>query len=849
MSENYRTRQERRTVKNKSTHPNKRKLGTGKIIKRILAVVFLLGLVGIIAGGITAFAFIMDTPKLDLAALEDPQSAKVYDREGNLIADLGKEKRTKVTYQEIPKIVEDAFIATEDVRFYDHFGIDLKRIGGAIIANVTEGFGAEGASTITQQVVKNAFLSPEKSIKRKVQEQWMAIQLERQFSKEQILTIYLNKIFFGNRAYGIAKAAEVYFGKELKDLEIHEAALLAGLPQRPSSYDPFKYPEAAEKRRNIVLSLMAKNGKITDEQAEKAKAIPVTDYVVKRDNETEPYDDFIDQVLEEIDQQQDIDIFTSGVSIYTTLDPKAQKFVEKVLDTNEYINYPNDRFQAGLVVLDTKTGEILAIGGGRNQSTSYFATDIKRQIGSTAKPIFDYGPAIEYLNWSTYKQIIDEPHSYTNGPAIQNWDGKYKGQMSIRDALADSRNIPALKTFQEVGPANITEFATRLGIEIDGPINEAYALGAFNGMSPLDQAGAYSAFGNNGVYTKPHTITKIVFPDGREIDMKPEPEVVMKDYTAFMITDMLKSVVQYGTGRSARVPGVQIAGKTGTTNFDDETKQKYHIPNGGVPDSWFTGYSPDYTISVWTGYSENGEDNYISGNSSGIAKQLFKLTMTELTQGEKQSDFFKPNSVVRVPVEKGSDPAMLPSDFTPEDQIVYEYFIKGTEPTEQSDTYGELPPVENVEVNYLEEENKIQLQWDYDEKRLENASFVVNSAINTSDFIPYWSGKELSLTIENPYVDTLYGFEIIVVDDANPTRISEAVTVDIETKSENGLLPNILDPVDPENPERPEEQQTEREESLPPDSNTEQDEQNRSDNDPSVDEPSGDLNVENPLAN
>ncbi|WP_102345812.1 transglycosylase domain-containing protein [Bacillus sp. Marseille-P3661] len=781
MSENYRTRQERRTVKTTKKTKSKRK--PGNIFKRLIIVVVFLGIITAIVGSITALAFIKDAPALDAAALEDPLSAKVYDRNLNLIADLGTEKRTKITYQDIPKILEDAVLATEDVRFYDHFGIDLKRIGGAVLANVTEGFGAEGASTITQQVVKHAFLSPEKTLKRKIQEQWIAIQLERQFSKEQILTMYLNKIFYGNRAYGVAKAAEIYFGKELSELELHEAALLAGLPQRPSGYDPFKYPEAAEKRRNIVLSLMEKHGKITSEQAEAAKAIPVTDYVIKKEEKsTDPYDAFIDQVIEEIEQVGDIDIFSSGVSIYTTLDPDAQAYVQKLLDSDEFVNYPNERFQAGLVVVETKTGEVLAIGGGRNQDTSYFATDIKRQPGSTIKPIIDYGPAVEHLKWSTYHQIVDEPHSYTNGPAIKNYDNRYKGQMSIRDALADSRNIPALKTLQEVGLSKARDFAANLGISVEETINEAYALGGFNGTSPLELAGAYSAFGNNGVYNKPHTVTKITFDDGREINLKPESTVAMEDYTAFILTDMMKSVVQYGTGRAANVSGVHIAGKTGTTNFDDETRKKYGIPNGAVPDIWFTGYSPEYTVSVWTGYSEHGKDNYLSGNQTAIAKQLFKLTMSEITKGEKQEDFKVPNSIVKSPVEKGSNPPKLPSEFTPDNQIVYEYFVRGTEPVEISSNFNQLSAVQNAEVSYLSDENKIVITWEYDEELLEDVSFTVNQVTNSGPFVHLYTGKNLSteIVIEPPSVDSLFGFEIIASSDSNPENQSEGVIVDIE---------------------------------------------------------------------
>ncbi|HHY73205.1 MAG TPA: PBP1A family penicillin-binding protein [Bacillus bacterium] len=824
MSDNYRTRQEKRALQEKRQEKKqeknvKKKSTARKIVKRMIAFIILFGFLGVLAVGITAFAFIMDAPKLDVAALESPQSTRIYDRNIDLIAELGNEKRTNITHNQIPQILEDAVLATEDVRFYDHFGIDLQRIGGAILANVTNGFGSQGASTITQQVVKLSYLSSEKTMKRKVQEQWLAIQLDAQFSKQQILTMYLNKINYGNRSYGVAKASETYFGKDLKDLTLPEAALLAGLPQRPAGYDPYKYPDLAEQRRNTVLSLMEKHGKITRQQAEEAKATHVVDYIVKKEEKSNPYDAFVDQVLEELEQIEDLDVLSSGVSVYTTIDVEAQKLVEKALNTNDYIKYPDDRFQAGLVVLDTKNGEILAIGGGRHQSTSYYGTDIKRQPGSTAKPIFDYGPAIENFQWSTYHQIVDEPHSYTKGPAVKNWDGRYKGQMSIREALADSRNIPALKTFQEVGPAKSRAFAVKLGVKVEDTIHESYSIGGFNGMSPLDQAGAYSAFGNNGIYTKPHTIRKVVFPDGREINMKPEPVAAMKDYTAFMITDMLKTVVQSGTGRSANVPGVHIAGKTGSTNFDDKTRAKYGIPKGGMPDVWFTGYSPDYTISVWTGYNEHGKNNYISSSSSGIAKQLFKVVMSGVTKGKTQSDFVTPNSVVRVPVVKGSNPPKMPSVLTPDSQIVYEYFVKGTEPTEVSDQFDKIPSVQNVETTFNRDENKIVLKWQYDENLLERVSFVVNAAMNQSDYIPYWSGKEMSVTISDPYPDTTYRFEIIAIDDQNPESKSDAIQVSIETK--------LFDSIVPENPMNPEQPTEPRGPGLPGNESNQREDRNR----------------------
>lgn len=763
-------------------------------MKKLIGVLFVFFFIICIGVGILFLTYIQSAPPLDPKLLKDPISSKVYDMNGELIVELGQEKRTRITYQDIPKVVEDAFIATEDARFYEHFGIDFKRILGAIVANITEGFGAQGASTITQQVVKNSFLSPEKSIKRKVQDQWLAIQLDQQFSKQQILEMYLNKIYFSKGAYGIAKAADVYFGKSLDELALHEAALLAGIPQSPNNYNPFRHPEAAEKRRNIVLSLMVQHGKITEAEAEKAKAIPVGSTLVKVQEKPDPYDAFIDQVLDEIATLGDIDVYSGGLEIYTTVDPKAQAFVEEVLNTDKHIKYPNNDFQAGLVLLDTQTGEIRAIGGGRKQKVARgfnFATDINRQPGSTIKPIIDYGPAIEHLQWSTYHQIVDEPYQYSNGKPIHNWDNRYKGEISIRTALAESRNIPALKTLQAVGLDKAQDFASGLGLDFD-PIYEADAIGGNNGTSPIRLAGAYSAFGNNGIYIKPHAIRKVVFPDDREMTLVPEPHVAMEDYTAYLVTNLLKSVVTTGTGTAANVPGLNIAGKTGTTNFDDATKKKYNIKSG-VPDIWFSGYTPSYTMSIWTGYAETTEENYITGNQTQIAKQLFKTIMQEISKNKDSKEFTMPDSVVKVPIEKGTNPAKLPSEFTPKDQIVYEYFVKGTEPTTVSEKFGQIDPPQNVEIVYGEALDRLLLKWDYP-NATEDISFQVETAIDDQQLSVYETTKNKYSLILNPEKGVTYHFKLIAMSDLNPENKSEAITVKIDVPREDGeMIPDPLD--------------------------------------------------------
>ncbi|MGG2066336.1 PBP1A family penicillin-binding protein [Bacillus sp. S14(2024)] len=659
MSENYRSREERKQAKKqKPEHPKKEKpKKKGSFLRKFLITCLLVGIVTLVAGVSAFFIMVKDAPKLDKAKLEIPLSTKFYDKDGNFIYEYGAEKRTKITYDQVPKVVENAFLATEDSRFYEHHGIDYRRTAKAIFLNVTGDFGSQGGSTITQQVVKNYFLTMQKTTKRKVQEWYLAYKLEQQYSKHEILEMYLNKINLGNRSYGIATAAKNYYGKELKDLTLPEAAMLAGLPQGPSIYDPTK-PEnvkAATERRDTVLYLMNRHGYITKQQMEDAKKVPVTEGLQPSQEATQmPYQGFLDAAVKEIESQiKDVNIGSDGLSIYTTLDPKAQNYADKIMNTEDVINYPNDKFQGAFVFMDTESGEVRAIGSGRGEDKATFkghnmAVDLQRQVGSTMKPIFDYGPAVEYNQWSTYHQIDDSPFKYSTGQEVRNFDNDHKGPMSMRDALAQSRNVPAVKTAKEVGLNKAQSFAEGLGMTFgqDG-VHESTAIGS-NSSSPLDLAGAYASFGSGGVYHKPHFVTKVVYPDGKEVNFTPKGKRVMKDYTAYMITDMLRSVVDSGTGKAANVPSLDVAGKTGTTNFDDKVLRKYGIPSTANRDSWFAGYTPQYTMAVWTGYDKDGPDNFIANHSPSatIAQRMFKAMMSEF--GSDKSRFEMPSSVERV---------------------------------------------------------------------------------------------------------------------------------------------------------------------------------------------------------
>ncbi|MFS0656564.1 PBP1A family penicillin-binding protein [Bacillus sp. 179-C3.3 HS] len=794
MSDQFTSREQRRKATQGNKQKNRNKKGKKKagLFKKIFISLLVIGLLCLVAG-ITTFAiFASSAPSLDDSKLKTPYSSKIYDMNNKVIAEVGAEKRTYVSVQDIPDLLKEAFIATEDARFYKHHGIDPIRIGGALVANVEDGFGSEGGSTITQQVVKNTILSKDKTLKRKVQEVWLSFQLEQKYSKDEILEMYLNRIFFSPQAYGVGKAAEQFFGvTDLNKLTIAQAATLAGMPQSPSAYNPVKNPEAAEKRRNIVLGLMKKQGYITDEEYNEAKTTPVSKTVVSPEKynskNSSKYYAFIEQVMEEVQEKAKVDASTDGLKIYTTLDTNAQDELESIIngDTAGFTK----GMQAGVTLLDTKSGEIRAIGGGRDVPVGGFnyAIDAKRQPGSTIKPILDYGPVIENKKWSTYQQIADEPYSYSNGTPINNFDRRHLGKMSMRSALAQSRNIPALKAFQEAGTANAVQFANNLGMDLPTDIPESYSIGGFDdGVSSLTMAGAFSAFGNNGYYNEPHAVTSVEFNDGTKLDLTPESKAAMSDFTAFMITDMLKTAVQSGTGTLAQVPNVQVAGKTGSTNFTQDDVTKYNIPSGGAKDSWFVGYTPQYTAAVWTGIANSKDADgkmWLTNYEQRVAKVVFQRLISQIDDGS--GSFEKPDSVVQATIEKGSDPAKLAGPNTPADKKTTEYFVRGTVPTKVSDTYEkeESDKPSNLKAVYDEENKSITLTWDYDQ---EDATFNVKQAVDNGGYQEIQNSSAKEAVISNVTPGSTYKFQVTAtVEDVTSPAASTFLTIKEVEKEED----------------------------------------------------------------
>ena len=723
-TEQTRSSQHRHTKK-KAPASSKKKLW-----KKILIGIAAFVTVAIIAI-VAIFAYYGATaPTIQASDLEGATETKILDKDGELIYSLGGEKRDLITSEQVPQLLKDAITSIEDKRFYSHMGIDPIRIAGSFLRNAKAGQITQGGSTITQQLVKLAVFSTKKedqTYKRKIQEIMLALQLERNYSKEQILTYYLNKVYMANNVYGFGTASHYYFNKELSDLTLPQVALLAGMPQAPNSYDPYANADQAKERRDLVLYSMKENGKITKEQYDQAVATPVTEGLIAHDNSVNSndkalvYDSFVTMVLKEVQDKTGHDPYNDGLTIETTIDSKAQQRLYDIVNTNDYIQYVNDKIQNAVVMLDTKTGAVRAVNGGRKQTTLLGynrVTDNSRSTGSTIKPVIDYGPAIEYLNYSTGQTIMDKRTTYSNGVELNNWDFSHKGAMTLRTALVYSRNTTALQTFKAVGETNIKSFLNNLDIQIknDGQdyLVESNSIGA--DISPIKMAAAYAAFGNYGTYSKPYTVTKVTTRDGQVTEFKPEQKQAMKDSTAYMITDVLKDSFKYGFATQASIPGLPTAAKTGSSNYTVEQKRAMGASDYEdiIPDSWFIGYSTDYTISAWTGYDNPYEKGGgVDTTEQEYSRLIYYYLMKYMAESSSGDDWVQPDSVVKQQIEIGSDPLSLPGPRTPANMISTELFVKGHVPTAQSTNYGTtIDAPSGLKATYDKAKKTLTVTWD-----------------------------------------------------------------------------------------------------------------------------------------
>ena len=633
---------------------------------KYLSISFLsLVIAAIVLGGGVFFYYVSKAPSLSESKLVATTSSKIYDNKNQLIADLGSERRVNAQANDIPTDLVKAIVSIEDHRFFDHRGIDTIRIMGAALRNLQGKGGLQGASTLTQQLIKLTYFSTstaDQTLSRKAQEAWLAVQLEQKATKQEILTYYINKVYMSNGNYGMQTAAENYYGKDLKDLSLPQLALLAGMPQAPNQYDPYSHPEAALERRNLVLSEMKDQNYISAEQYEKAINTPITDGLqsLKSANSYPAYmDNYLKEVIDQVEQETGYNLLTTGMDVYTNVDQEAQKRLWDIYNSDQYVSYPDDDLQVASTVVDVSNGKVIAQLGARHQASNVSfgtnqAVETNRDWGSTMKPITDYAPAIEYGVYdSTATMVNDIPYNYpgTSTP-VYNWDRAYFGNITLQYALQQSRNVTAVETLNKVGLDRAKTFLNGLGIDYPS-MYYANAISSNTtesnkqyGASSEKMAVAYAAFANGGIYHKPMYINKIVFSDGSEKEFSDAGTRAMKETTAYMMTEMMKTVLVYGIGRGAYLPWLPQAGKTGTSNYTDEEIEKYVKNTGYVaPDESFVGYTPKYSMAVWTGYSNRFTP--IVGDGFLVAAKVYRSMISYLSEDEQPEDWTMPDGLYR----------------------------------------------------------------------------------------------------------------------------------------------------------------------------------------------------------
>lgn len=634
----------------------------GGLIKKILLWVAGIVVLLMVASAALFFYYASSAPKISRSDLTSQSITTIYDDQNRVISRLGAQKREYAKDNQIPKQLKNAVVSIEDRRFYKHHGVDTIRILGAATSNVFgRSAGMQGGSTLTQQLVKLSVFSTaasDRTLKRKAQEAWLAINVEQHFSKSQILDFYINKVYMGNGIYGMQTAAQYYYGKDLKDLDLSQLALLAGMPQSPTYYNPLvSNTKYATQRRNEVLNAMVRSNYITQSQANQAASESVTAGLDPDHGnisgsgtavDSKVVDPYVKQVLADL-QAQGYNPYSDGLKVHTNLDLDAQQHLYDAANKN--VQFQNDKMQAGVAVTDPHNGQIIAMLGGRHTGNVVYglnrAVQSNRSSGSTAKPLMDYGPAIEYLQWPTFKSIADTRFVFPGtNTVLHDFDKKYKGNMTMREALVQSRNVPAIRALQAVGIKRATSFLDGLGISQKQPYTLQNGIALY--ISPLQVSAAYAAFANGGTYYKPYYISSITTQDGSVKQFNPKGKRAMNKATAYMITDMLKGVFtdSQGSATDARLDGVNQAGKTGTTNYPGNSSQS------GVMDSWMAGYTKNYSIAVWTGYDHPLEPGgSISEQYVKSAQLLYKDLMQYLDSQNHASDWTMPDTVEAVRVK------------------------------------------------------------------------------------------------------------------------------------------------------------------------------------------------------
>lgn len=670
----------------KKRTPIRRALKWTAAVALLVCTVFLLGGAVWVLGlyGMTE----LDAEKITSAS----QTLFVYDGEDTAIAGVhGSEDRTNVSLRDVPLYVRNAFIAVEDVRFYSHNGVDVRRIIGALIADIKSGNFDQGASTLTQQLIKLSHLTGEKTFTRKIKEAILAIQLEQKFTKDEILEMYLNYVYFGGGAYGIEAAAQRYFSKSASALTLAEGALLAGVVKSPSNYAPHLKPEASVTRRNLILDLMLQYDFISKEACEAAKAEKLV--LNEKADDGYPHGYYVETAMDEakailgIDQEQ---LLSGGYRIHTYLDTSLQQACEDIMaDPALFPENAADgeQVEGAIVTVDPKTFGITAMVGGREYKVRRGlnrATDIKRQPGSAIKPILVYAPALENYGYTAASLLLDERTDF-NGWSPKNFGDQYSGYVTMRQAIARSLNVPAVRLLSNIGVYSGKSFASRLGIVFDEKDTSlSLALGGFTyGVSPKTLCGAYAAFAAGGIYKTPACVRKITDSEGNVLyERVGASDRVMSEDTAFIMTSMLTSCITTGTGRRLNT-GIPLAGKTGTTGLAE---------TNGNKDAWMVAYNSALVATVWMGFDSTDSAHSLPEDATGgtyPAAILARVFDSLYPNGEGAPDFEQPKSINRVRLDAATleteHRLTLANALTPAEDAFYEFFSGNTTPTDSTD--------------------------------------------------------------------------------------------------------------------------------------------------------------------
>lgn len=611
--------------------------------------IFFTIVIGIVCGIIGYLLIILNGERLleeHGSKLEFGEASIIYDAGGNEISRLYDvtDHREVAEYDEIPESLRIAIVATEDQRFYEHSGLDFWAIGRAVVKDIIARSAVEGGSTITQQLAKNVFLSADKTFFRKATEASIAVALEQRMTKDDILSMYLNRIYFGKGIHGVKAAAEFYFDTELSELKLWQSATLAAMPKAPNRFNPLNNPEESMNRRAVVLQLMYDQGYITEPEMKEAKAVVYEPPANQDQMKTGSYHAFVDYVINEaleLTEMTEEELRVSGLKIYTTLNVQAQEAMDEAFaDPSNFEESKDDQIvQGAMVIIDHRTGEIQAIAGGRDYEKRGWNRVVQpRQPGSAIKPIVVYGPALETGNYFPWSILKNDQKCFSKYCPTDRWGA---AQVSMTQAMKDSRNLAAVWTLNQVGIKQGAAFAENLGLKLEkDDMNLALALGGMTrGASPLQMATAYSVMANGGKSVDPHSIVRIEGKKFNAVYKAPESKQLMSAQTAWYLTEMMQTVIQKGgTGTRAAIDR-PVAGKTGTTQHGLS-----NYSGNGIRDAWFVGYTPEWTAAVWMGYDKTDAEHILQNGSSQSAA-LFAKVMRPAMQGVKQDSFKRPQQV------------------------------------------------------------------------------------------------------------------------------------------------------------------------------------------------------------